>query len=613
MSLTARLLLAVLTVGLLSAGFVYVAMWPSSGEFVGAQGQETRSDPDFVAGIIEEVEAAQIASVLEPMAAIVQVGPEQSGVEVLSGTQAQAIPTAALSGQVQSVLTPSWLNSTGTVFWVSGKADRTSPKRLDGGTVGRTAYIFLITDLRPRVVRFWIDDLRHTGTPDQIERNAPYDVASGNARLALPLRLPAGKHTVTAVVELANGQKKGFSATFTVGNVAQPVAGQATATTTTAVAPPTTARPTTTTTARPTATTAAPSANRPSGSIEIRPGDNVAAKIADAGNGATFFFQPGTYTGVSINPRPGQTFIAAGGVKFDGNGKAYAFRADGASNVTVRGFEIYDYRPANKDAAVMTGSNWLVQDNDIHDNGETGLKAMSGSDIIGNYIHHNSVYGITGSGSGILVADNEIAYNNTSGEDSNAGASKFVQTNSLVLRGNNVHHNYGNGLWVDINNVNALIEGNTVTGNAWNGIVMEISCGGAIRNNRVDGNATADDHPGWMAKAGILVANSPNVSVTGNRLSGNAKGIGGIHWDHNNRDAVTNCSPELRNFKVSGNVISQSGGAAAGIDAKINLDQVWSSWGNSFSGNTYSLSAGANFRWDGGFVDLDDWKSQGLN
>jgi parallel beta-helix repeat protein len=417
------------------------------------------------------------------------------------------------------------------------------------------------------------------------------------------------------VVELANGQKKGFSATFTVGNVAQPVAGQALVTTTTAVAPPTTARPMTTTTAalRQTTASAAPSANRPAGSIEIRPGDNVAAEVQDAAKGATFFFQPGTYTGISLQPKSGQTFMAAAGVVLKGNGKPFAF-SSGNPNVTIKGFEITGYEPSSRNGVIMpvnAGSGWLIENNEIHHNGETGVKLRNGTEVIGNNIHHNARYGIAGSGSDVRILDNEIAYNATDGASGDSSGTKFTHTEGLVLRGNYVHHNNGNGLWVDIDNVNALIESNTVNSNGWTGIFLEISCGGTIRNNRLDGNGVGERWPNWMSDGGIIVSNTPNVSVTGNRLSGNAKGIGAIHWDHGNVDAVTHCEPQLKNLRVTGNTIAQNGGAAAGIDAKINLDQVWSSWGNSFSGNTYSGSA--RFRWEGGWITSTEWNAQGLN
>jgi parallel beta-helix repeat protein len=533
-------------------------------------------------------------------------------VDVLANPD-EALPTAPLSGQQMLAA----LNSTGTLFWVSSKADRSASVLLDGANVGATSYIFLKTDLKAKVVRFWIDDIHHNGTPDQIERNAPYDAGGGPAELPKPLRLSAGKHTMTAVVELTNGQKKGFSATFTVGTVSAPVAGQALATTTTAASPTTTVRPATTTTTRPaTTTTAAPSGNKPAGAIEIRPGDNVAAKVSGAANGATFYFQPGTYSGVSIQPKSGQTFIAASGVVFDGNGKQYAFKS-GSPNVTIRGFEITGYSPPNKNGAVMgdgSGTGWRIENNEIHHNKEIGVKAVSGWDVVGNSIHHNGRYGVQGAGSGINILDNEISYNSTDyGMTNESGGTKFVLTTGLVIRGNHVHHNYGNGLWVDINNVKPLIEDNLVQSNHKAGIVMEISCGGTIRNNRVEGNSFEDPYDSWMSGAAILVANSPNVTVSGNRLSGNAKGIGGLHWDHPNRGAVTECSPELKNFKVTGNTISQSTGPAAGIDAKINKDQVWSSWGNTFSGNSYSLSGDARFRWEGGWVSASEWGSQGLD
>jgi parallel beta-helix repeat protein len=420
---------------------------------------------------------------------------------------------------------------------------------------------------------------------------------------------------MTAVVELTTGQKKGFSATFTVGTVSAPVAGQAPATTTTAASPTTTVRPATTTTIRPaTTTTAAPSGNKPAGAIEIRPGDNVGAKVNGAATGATFYFQPGTYSGVSIQPKAGQTFLAASGVVFDGNGKQFAFKS-GAPNVTIKGFEITGYTPANKEAVVMpidAGFNWRVEGNEIHHNAQVGVKAIRGIEIVGNDIHHNSRYGIMGSGPDVLVLDNEIAYNSEKAT-TDSGGTKFVLTTNLVLRGNNVHDNNGVGLWVDINNVNALIEGNVTKNNDWSGIYIEISCGGVIRNNRVEGNGFGDKYPAWMSGAGIQVDNSPNVTVSGNRVSGNAKGIGGVHWDHPNRDAVKHCNPELRNLKVTGNTISQNGGAVAGIDAKIDKDQVWSSWGNTFSGNTYTLSGDAKFRWDGGWASFTEWKGQGFS
>jgi hypothetical protein len=38
---------------------------------------------------------------------------------------------------------------------------------------------------------------------------------------------------------------------------------------------------------------------------------------------------------------------------------------------------------------------------------------------------------------------------------------------------------------------------------------------------------------------------------------------------------------------------------------------VWSSWGNTFQGNTYNLSNAARFRWEGNWISHDEWAAKG--
>ena len=70
------------------------------------------------------------------------------------------------------------------------------------------------------------------------------------------------------------------------------------------------------------------------------------------------------------------------------------------------------------------------------------------------------------------------------------------------------------------------------------------------------------------------------VEIYGNTLVNNTKGIGGIQWDHPGVYQVNRCTPQLKGLNVHNNVITQSGGTAAGIDANTNRDKVWSAWGN---------------------------------
>jgi len=300
-----------------------------------------------------------------------------------------------------------------------------------------------------------------------------------------------------------------------------------------------------------------------------------------------------------------------------GNGKAFAFRS-GADNVTIRGLVIEGYRPADKEGAVHADGgahNWVVAANEIRYNDEVGVSVDSGWQVVGNFIHHNGRYGLNGTGSGVLIADNEISYNSTDyGGTGASGGNKFVHTTNLVIRGNYAHHNHGNGLWIDINNVGYLIENNTVVANERNGINVEISCSGVVRNNYVEGNGTVPPNANWMGgSSGILVSMSPGVEVYGNTLVNNDKGIGALNWDHPNVGAVTACTAELRNLNVHNNTITQNGGAAAGIEATVQTENVLTNWGNRFHTNTYNLSSGTQFRLRGSWISHQAWTNAGYN
>jgi parallel beta-helix repeat protein len=349
--------------------------------------------------------------------------------------------------------------------------------------------------------------------------------------------------------------------------------------------------------------------------VRLEPGDPVGSLVADSPAGTVFVFAPGVYEGVSVQPKADQVFIGEPGAVLSGEGAEYAFRSAEA-NVTIEGFLIEGYTPGSKDGAIhgeQGARDWTIIDNEIRNNAEVGVRGVSGWQVTGNVISHNGRYGVTLAGGDVVVVGNEIACNSTEhGATGDSGGTKFVHTQGLILRDNHVHHNYGNGLWVDINNVNALIEWNRLISNERAGIYLEISCGGTIRNNTVENNGVSNRLPDWMAESsGIQVANTPNVQVYGNRLSGNAMGIGALQVNHENLGAVDKCDPELRNLKVYDNVITQSGGAAAGLDANNNQGSVWSSWGNTFEGNTYELSNGARFRWEGNWISHNAWTELG--
>lgn len=348
----------------------------------------------------------------------------------------------------------------------------------------------------------------------------------------------------------------------------------------------------------------------PESALHLVVGQSLQNLVDEAGPGATIVIDAGLHVGQSASPVSGQRFVGLAGAVLDGDGAPFAFRSS-ASSVTIEGLEITDYQPPSRDAAIHAeegGSEWIVQGNEVHGNGETGVRVVSGSIVRGNSIHHNDRYGMNGSGSDLVVEGNEIACNALEGAGGGElGGTKFVHTTDLLLHGNEVHHNLGNGLWLDINNIGAVVEGNSLVANDLAGVFVEISCGGTVRENYLEANGFGTDRLDGVQNAAIYISNSPGVEVVENTLEGNFKSIGAIHWEHPNRDAVDRCDPSLQNLWVHENTMKQSEGFVAGIEATIDRPQVWDSWGNRFESNDYEIGSAARFRWEGETLRADQW------
>lgn len=181
-----------------------------------------------------------------------------------------------------------------------------------------------------------------------------------------------------------------------------------------------------------------------------------------------------------------------------------------------------------------------------------------GGELRHNVIDRNGQIGLGGGGTGQTVEDNEIVGNNTMGFDPGweAGGTKFAHTTDLVVRGNWVHGNEGNGLWTDIDNLRTLYDANLVEDNTGIGIFHEISYRAVIRDNIVRRNGSRSTT--FNGRVGINVTNSPDVEVTGNTVEDNAGGpilavqdTRGSNGKHGAR--------ELRNLLVHGNTMTGGG------------------------------------------------------
>lgn len=448
-----------------------------------------------------------------------------------------------------------------------------------------------------------------------------------------------------------------------------------------------------------------PNASYIATALMLYPGDNVQAKVAAAGSGATLTFQPGVYRMQTITPLTGQQFVGQPGAVLSGARLLTNWTADGTtwhvsgqtqqgltagqcesgyprciypedlwidnvlqthvaslaavttgtwyfdyagdriyigtnpaghtvetsvtpyaftgteqgvgSGVTISGLVIEKYATPAQHAAVgatNTGANWVIRDNEIRGNHGAGVRIGNWVQIVHNNVHHNGQGGVGGKGTMALVENNEIAYNNTAHFDFNweAGGSKFVRTQNIVVRGNFSHHNRGPGLWWDGNNDGALIEGNRVEDNAADGIFWEISYSATIRNNSLSRNGFGR---AGLGGAGILLNSSgapagKTIDIYGNTLVGNKQGIIALQADRGSG----NLGPWIvQNLSVHDNTIELIAGGYTGIDRYSGDTGIWSSRNNHFDHNTYNLQTApaAPFIWNQAYQTETQWRALG--
>jgi len=186
----------------------------------------------------------------------------------------------------------------------------------------------------------------------------------------------------------------------------------------------------------------------------------------------------------------------------------------------------------------------------------------------------------------IIVEGNEIAHNNYAGYCPcwESGGIKYTQTVGLTVRNNNVHNNFGPGIWIDYDNNNVVIDANKVEANTDEGVIIEASFNVAVHDNLVKDNGLRMD-PTWMQGAGIVNQSSANVDVYGNTVDGNLNGIGATQRARG-RGAFG--AREVANFRVYGNVIIMRGGQS-GLVETTGDSTYYKSKGNRYWGNRYVL------------------------
>lgn len=350
------------------------------------------------------------------------------------------------------------------------------------------------------------------------------------------------------------------------------------------------------------------------GAIRIEPGDSLLMTVRDSPPGSTFVIAAGRHVGQSVTPRSGDVFLGEEGAILDGDFSAvYAISAHDMDapvrDVVISGitFERYATPPQLGTIGGGGGNNWLMEGNEVRYSRGGGIEIGSGSIVRNNYVHHNEQIGLhIGSRTrGVLVEGNEIAFNNFEDQYDmawEAGGAKFVFTEDLVVRKNYVHDNRGAGLWTDGDNIGTIYEGNVVMDNAGPGIFHEISYSAEIRGNHVVGNAS-DFYFG-----GILVANSSNVTVTGNVLESNFGGIFAVQDDRGEGDLGPYV---VENLVVEGNLTSLDEGWSG---LRRNTNDYDPALANvSFEGNKYVSDEPESWFWIDQPLEFAEWQALGFD
>jgi parallel beta-helix repeat protein len=310
----------------------------------------------------------------------------------------------------------------------------------------------------------------------------------------------------------------------------------------------------------------------------------------------------GTWTVPSaLTFKTGQTLVGEYGAVISGGGTTGRATSASAAAVTLRNLTFRDFNAGYRNANVIIGSGWLVENVRVAYNAGVGISAAdsTGSVIRDSIIDHNTQQGLAAYRSlDHLVENNEIAFNNTGFFDGGfeAGGGKWIRTSGLTVIGNYVHDNIlSAGIWLDTDNVNATVSNNVIENNGRYGIHYEISHAGEISGNVVTGSA----------RDGIRVIDSDNVIIKNNTVTGNG---GGIVLGQDDRDAQ---GYVLRDTVVQANRITMCSGYTGARD----FGGVQKPWDNNnyFAGNGYGVPniAGTWWFWQERLRTWSGWQGLG--
>jgi parallel beta-helix repeat protein len=277
-------------------------------------------------------------------------------------------------------------------------------------------------------------------------------------------------------------------------------------------------------------------------------------------------------------------------------------------------------------SALSLNRNAVVDGTEFRENFGVGLGISGDNARVSNVqTHHNGQYGLIvtrpcvgcPAPKGVIIEDSEIAFNNTRHLDPghDAGGTKFSGgTDGMIVRRNEVHDNYGMGLWWDGSSKNARVYGNKIYDNRNAGILYEISFGGTkIHHNKLLDNGIGSATEDWTVNVQLGVASSDGsrggrggIAIYANRIDGVAYPLGIV--THTGRLTT-------KQVHVHGNllILRAASSRVGGADQTGTGEMFRRSAGNRFQANTYRVldPKAAYWAWNGETLTWAQWQAIG--
>jgi len=372
--------------------------------------------------------------------------------------------------------------------------------------------------------------------------------------------------------------------------------------------------------------------------IPLAAGANIQNAVNSKPAGTTFCLAAGTYTNQRVTPKSGDSFMGAVGTILDGGNKTMrAFVSTAAStNVTIQNLIVQNYIGGYQVPAIdgQNASGWRILNNEVRQNDGVGI-AFAGSALVQfNYLHHNLEMGYgSNPGTGIVMVDNEIAFNNyTNAFDCGVecGGGKLWATTGAVISYNYTHDNHGPGFWDDFNNNNITYSFNRIENNLMMGIHHEIGYNASIHDNVIlnngAGGKTKNMNPtcNWLWCAAISIAASGGVgggsveiynnTITTGSPYGNAIGL--IQQNRQGEPGQQPCCGPwyVQNVWAHDNTIDLSKGGSIGGVQDLGNNAIFTARNNKFDRNHYILGTNKSpFWWNNKQSNKAFWQSQGMD